>query len=43
MSTFLLVHVAWHSGRAWDRVVPLLRVHRVFTRPRPATATHATC
>lgn len=24
MSTFLLVHGAWHSGRAWDRVVPLL-------------------
>ena len=24
MGTFLLVHGAWHSGRAWDRVVPLL-------------------
>jgi pimeloyl-ACP methyl ester carboxylesterase len=24
MSTYLLVHGAWHSGRAWDRVVPLL-------------------
>jgi pimeloyl-ACP methyl ester carboxylesterase len=24
MSTFLLVHGAWHSGRAWDRVIPLL-------------------
>jgi pimeloyl-ACP methyl ester carboxylesterase len=24
MSTFLLVHGAWHSGRCWDRVVPLL-------------------
>jgi pimeloyl-ACP methyl ester carboxylesterase len=25
MSTFLLVHGAWHSGRCWDRVVPLLQ------------------
>ncbi|MFD9735010.1 alpha/beta fold hydrolase [Umezawaea sp. NPDC059074] len=24
MTTFVLVHGAWHSGRAWDRVVPLL-------------------
>jgi pimeloyl-ACP methyl ester carboxylesterase len=24
MATFLLVHGAWHSGRCWDRVVPLL-------------------
>ncbi|WP_329045104.1 alpha/beta hydrolase [Amycolatopsis sp. NBC_01488] len=24
MPTFLLVHGAWHSGRCWDRVVPLL-------------------
>ncbi|MDT7804285.1 MAG: hypothetical protein QOI78_7718 [Actinomycetota bacterium] len=32
MSTFLLVHGAWHSGRSWDRVVPLLESagHRVF-------------
>ena len=32
MSTFLLVHGAWHSGRCWDRVVPLLESagHRVF-------------
>ncbi|MFI9005887.1 alpha/beta fold hydrolase [Actinosynnema sp. NPDC053489] len=32
MSTFLLVHGAWHSGRCWDRVVPLLEAagHRVF-------------
>jgi pimeloyl-ACP methyl ester carboxylesterase len=32
MSTFVLVHGAWHSGRAWDRVVPLLESagHRVF-------------
>jgi pimeloyl-ACP methyl ester carboxylesterase len=32
MATFLLVHGAWHSGRAWDRVVPLLEAagHRVF-------------
>ncbi|MFD4668520.1 alpha/beta fold hydrolase [Lentzea sp. NPDC058450] len=24
MVTFLLVHGAWHNGRTWDRVVPLL-------------------
>ena len=32
MSTFLLVHGAWHSGRCWDRVVPRLGSagHRVF-------------
>jgi pimeloyl-ACP methyl ester carboxylesterase len=30
--TFVLLHGAWHSGRAWDRVVPLLTRagHRVF-------------
>ncbi|WP_280262327.1 alpha/beta hydrolase [Nocardia wallacei] len=33
MSTFLLVHGAWHSGRCWERVVPLLEAagHRVLT------------
>lgn len=32
MSTFLLVHGAWHSGRCWDRVVALLEPagHRVL-------------
>jgi len=32
MSTFLLVHGAWHSGRCWERVVPLLERagHRVY-------------
>ena len=32
MSTFLLVHGAWHSGECWDRVVPLLESagHRVL-------------
>ncbi|MCW8119565.1 MULTISPECIES: alpha/beta fold hydrolase [Streptomyces] len=32
MSTFLLIHGAWHSGRCWERVVPLLEAagHRVF-------------
>ncbi|GAA4673482.1 alpha/beta hydrolase [Streptomyces youssoufiensis] len=32
MSTFLLVHGAWHSGRCWERVVPLLEAagHRVL-------------
>ncbi|MEU6129829.1 alpha/beta fold hydrolase [Saccharopolyspora sp. NPDC047091] len=32
MSTYLLVHGAWHSGRSWERVVPILESagHRVF-------------
>ena len=32
MATFLLVHGAWHSGRAWARVTPLLESagHRVL-------------
>ncbi|MFJ5227095.1 alpha/beta fold hydrolase [Streptomyces sp. NPDC088400] len=32
MSTYLLVHGAWHSGQAWERVVPLLASagHRVL-------------
>ncbi|KAA9156325.1 alpha/beta hydrolase [Amycolatopsis acidicola] len=32
MSTYLLVHGAWHTGEAWDRVVPLLERagHRVL-------------
>ncbi|MGN9907826.1 alpha/beta fold hydrolase [Phytohabitans sp. LJ34] len=32
MATFLLVHGAWHSGRSWDRMVPLLESagHRVL-------------
>ncbi|MFK0292802.1 alpha/beta fold hydrolase [Streptomyces sp. NPDC090442] len=32
MSTFLLVHGAWHGGWCWERVVPLLEAagHRVF-------------
>jgi pimeloyl-ACP methyl ester carboxylesterase len=32
MSTYLLVHGAWHDARAWDRVVPLLEAagHRVL-------------
>ena len=25
MSTFVLVHGAWHGGWCWDRVAPLLR------------------
>jgi pimeloyl-ACP methyl ester carboxylesterase len=33
MSTYLLVHGAWHSGQCWERVVPLLASagHRVVT------------
>ncbi|MET0234199.1 MAG: alpha/beta hydrolase [Kibdelosporangium sp.] len=32
MSTFLLVHGAWHTGGCWERVVPLLETagHRVL-------------
>ncbi|MFE3599582.1 alpha/beta fold hydrolase [Streptomyces sp. NPDC059096] len=32
MSTYLLVHGAWHSGQVWERVVPLLESagHRVY-------------
>jgi pimeloyl-ACP methyl ester carboxylesterase len=32
MSTYLLVHGAWHSGQCWERVVPLLTSagHRVL-------------
>ncbi|WP_030663588.1 alpha/beta hydrolase [Streptomyces rimosus] len=32
MSTFLLIHGAWHSGQCWERVVPLLEQagHRVL-------------
>ncbi|WP_433088856.1 alpha/beta fold hydrolase [Dactylosporangium sp. CA-052675] len=32
MATYVLVHGAWHSGAAWDRVVPLLTAagHRVL-------------
>jgi pimeloyl-ACP methyl ester carboxylesterase len=33
MSTFVLIHGAWHGGWCWKRVSPLLRVarHEVFT------------
>lgn len=33
MTTFVLVHGAWHGGWCWQRVVPLLQAkgHRVFT------------
>jgi pimeloyl-ACP methyl ester carboxylesterase len=32
MSTYLLVHGAWHGGEVWERVVPLLAAagHRVY-------------
>ncbi|MGQ5578250.1 alpha/beta fold hydrolase [Streptomyces sp. ECR3.8] len=32
MSTYLLVHGAWHDGRCWDRTAPLLEAagHRVL-------------
>jgi pimeloyl-ACP methyl ester carboxylesterase len=32
-TTYVLVHGAWHDGRSWNRVAPLLtaRGHRVFT------------
>jgi pimeloyl-ACP methyl ester carboxylesterase len=33
MSTFVLIHGAWHGGWAWQRVAPLLRAegHEVYT------------
>ncbi|MFG1699557.1 alpha/beta fold hydrolase [Nonomuraea sp. NPDC049309] len=33
MPTYVLIHGAWHGGRCWDRVVPLLEEagHRVLT------------
>ena len=33
MTTFVLVHGAWHGGWCWKRVTPLLRAagHDVFT------------
>ncbi|WP_039804656.1 alpha/beta fold hydrolase [Nocardia araoensis] len=31
MTTFVLVHGAWHGPWAWDRVVPLLRAHGART------------
>jgi pimeloyl-ACP methyl ester carboxylesterase len=31
MSTYLLVHGAWHSGECWTRAAPLLAGHRVLT------------
>lgn len=32
-TTYVLVHGAWHDGRSWNRVAPLLTAqgHRVFT------------
>ncbi|GAA0135149.1 alpha/beta hydrolase [Paenibacillus sp. YSY-4.3] len=37
MSTFVLVHGAWHGGWCWDKIVPLLREagHRVLTIDLP--------
>lgn len=37
MSSFVLVHGAWHGGWCWDRVAPLLREagHRVATPDLP--------
>ena len=33
MTTFLLVHDAWHGGWSWKKLTPLLRQagHQVFT------------
>ena len=33
MSTFVLIHGAWHGGWCWERVAPLLRAagHAVHT------------
>lgn len=37
MSTFLLVHGAWHGGWCWDKVAPLLenKGHKVITHDLP--------
>lgn len=41
MSTFVLVHGAWHGGWSWDKIVPLLRDagHRVLTVDLPGHGT----
>jgi pimeloyl-ACP methyl ester carboxylesterase len=46
MTTFVLVPGAWHPGRAWERVTPLLReagasVVTADLRPDPAAGLHA--
>ncbi len=43
MSTFLLVHGAWHSGECWTRVVPLLASagHRVLAPSLTGTGDKA--
>ncbi|MBL7259796.1 alpha/beta fold hydrolase [Paractinoplanes lichenicola] len=37
MTTYVLVHGAWHNGRAWERLVPLLTAagHRVLAPTLP--------
>lgn len=41
MSTFVLVHGAWHGGWCWDKIVPSLRDagHRVLTVDLPGHGT----
>jgi pimeloyl-ACP methyl ester carboxylesterase len=29
--TFVLIHGAWHGGWCWQRVIPLLKGHRIYT------------
>ncbi|WP_305786740.1 alpha/beta fold hydrolase [Symbioplanes lichenis] len=43
MSTYLLVHGAWHDGRAWDRVVPRLTAagHRAYAPTLPGHGDRA--
>ena len=38
MTTYVMVHGAWHAGWAWDKVAPVLRVrgHEVLTPDLPA-------
>ena len=38
MSTFVLVHGAWHGGWCWDRVAPLLRGAGLGAEPLPFDA-----
>ncbi len=44
MSTYLLVHGAWHGGWSWRKVVPLLEAkgHRVLTPDLPGHGSDST-
>jgi len=44
MSTYLLIHGAWHGGWCWRKVVPLLEAkgHRVLAPDLPGHGNDAT-